>query len=193
MQEKNYFVMLIDPPWAGPTTELVAGPAVETNNGVSIGPLIQVFDIRLVVDAKAPDPQTFPPCDIHGPTKRMLLSERAIKTLERVGVDNIEYFDARVTSTHFSKVPNYKVANIVGVVSGLDLAKSDVVMGRRNRVLAIEKMVFDESRLQPHKICRLQEDIMLMVVHKDIKDAIERQGLTGFRFVRDLEWTPGMI
>ncbi len=193
MQETNYFIMLIDPPWAGPTAELISGSEIETNNGLPLGPQAQPFRIRLVVDPKAPEATLFPPCDIHGPTRRMLLSERALTIFRQAGVDNLEVFKAVVTWQDDPQPLPYQVVNIVGAVNGLDRDRSEVQMGKRDRVIGIERMVLDESRLRSHLLVRLQEHILLMVAHRRVKDAVEAAGLSGFRFVRDDQWRPGMV
>ena len=66
-------------------------------------------------------------------------------------------------------------------------------MTRKGNVLGIEQLVFDESKFEGQKICRLKERIMLLVVHKSIKEAIEEASLTGFMFVSDDEYCPSML
>ena len=193
MTDTEFYIMLADPPWAGPTAKIITGPDIMVNDGVFIGGVQKSYDIKLVVDKQAKDPSEFPACDIHGPSRTLLFSQRFINALNSLGVDNIQYFDADVVYAPTGEKLAYKVANIIGIVSGLDMARSDVTMNNQGNVLGIEEMALDEEKLKNHKICRLQEDIMLIVVHRSIKDAVEEAGMTGFMFVADDEYEPGMI
>lgn len=193
MADKNYYIMLSDPPWAGPTATVEKGPEVMVNDGVFLNDVKKGYEITLSVDKKADNASDFPPCDIHGPSRSLIFSQRFIDILNSLGVDNVQYFDADVTYAPTGEKIPYKVANIVGVVSGLDLDESEVIMSSRGSVLAIDEMCLDEKKLEGNKICRLQEDVMLTVVHRSIKEAVEDAGLTGFLFVSDEEFEPGMI
>ena len=150
-------------------------------------------EINLSVDNKAENINEFPPCDIHGPSRTLLFSKRFIDVLISLGVDNIQYFDANVTYLPTGEKYLYKVSNVVGIVSGLDMEQSDALLSPNGNVLEIEKMKFDENKLKGHKIVRLQESIMLLVVHESVKDAVEVAGLTGFLFLTDDEYEPGLI
>lgn len=193
MTDKNYYIMLADPPWAGPTSKVVKGPDIMVNDGVFLSDVKDKYEIVLSVDKKAENPAEFPPCDIHGPTRTLMFSQRFIDILNSLGVDNVQYFDADVTYEPTGEKCPYKVANIVGIVSGLDMDESEVIMSGKGNVLDIEVMSLDEEKLKGQKVVRLQEDIMLMIVHRTIKEAVEEAGLTGFLFLADDEYEPGMI
>ncbi|ATB49467.1 imm11 family protein [Corallococcus macrosporus] len=193
MAGKNFYIMLASPPWAGPTSRVISGPDIQVNDGLLLSGVQQGYSIVLSVDEKAKDASDFPPCDIHGPSRSLLFSQRFIELLEELGVDNVQYFDAEVVYAPTGQKLPYKVANIVGIVSGLDLDRSDVVMSNRGNVLQIREMRLSEDKLQGHGICRLREDLMLIVVHRRIKEAIEAAALSGFMFITDDEYEPGMI
>lgn len=193
MTDKNFYIMLADPPWAGPTCKVIKGPDIMLNDGVFIEGVHENYEIVLSVDKQAKNAHEFPPCDIHEPRGSLMFSQRFIEILNSLGADNIQYFDADVTYAPTGEKHAYKVSNIVGIVSGLDMDKSEVILSERGNVLQIEQMCLDEEKLKGNKICRLKEDIMLTVVHKSIKEAVENAGLTGFLFVADDEYEPGMI
>ena len=106
---------------------------------------------------------------------------------------NIQYFDAEVTYAPTGTNVSYQIANVLGLVEGLNLEKSAVIMSPRGNVISIERMCLDEEKLSETKICRLKEDPMLIVVHRSIREAVEEAGLTGFMFIADDEYEPGMI
>lgn len=193
MDDKNFYLMLIDTPWGGPTANVIKGPDMFVNEGVFIHDVTETYEITLSVDKQAKDVDAFLPCDIHGPSSTLIFSEQFIDLLTTLGVDNVQYLNAEVTYAPTGEKVPYKVANIVGAISGLDMDKSSVILSRQGNVLEIEEMCFDESKLLGHKIVRLQESVMHMVVHKSIKEAIESAGLTGFMFLTDDEYEPGML
>lgn len=155
--------------------------------------LAEHYEITLSVDEKAKDVGEFLPCDIHGPSRSLMFSKQFIDLLTKLGVNNIQYLNADVTYAPTGEKVSYKVANIVGIVSGLDLDQSTVISSRQGNILEIEEMCIDENKLFGHKIFRLQESIMHVVVHKSIKEAVESAGLTGFMFLADDEYEPGML
>lgn len=185
--------MLADPPWAGPTAKVMSGPDIRAYNGEPIHGIDERFEILLSVDSKAPHPINFPPLDIHGPNRTLIFSQKFIEVLAELKVTDIQYFDADVTYEPTGEKVSYKVANVLGLVEGLDREKSDLILSPQGNVLEIEHMCLDEERLLEQKIFRLQEDSMLIIVHKSIKEAVERAGLKGFMFVTDDEYEPGMI
>ncbi|SHN23614.1 hypothetical protein SAMN05216179_2697 [Gracilibacillus kekensis] len=190
----NYYIMLIDTPWAGPNTEVRNGPGLKLLNGTEVTyQVIEPFEIKLAVDDAAGDPLQFKTCDIHGPNRTTLFSKRLIELLKQHGVENVQYFDTNVVYEPTGEFYDYKMVNIIGLVKGLNEQESELLISERGTVLDIEKMVFDEEKLEGYKLCRLQEDSMLVVVHRSIKEAIEKAGLTGFLFVTDDEFEPGMI
>lgn len=193
MNDKNFYIMLADPPSAGPTQTLISGPDIMVHSGEWLEGIEAPFEIVLQVDTQAQSPLDFPPLDIHGPNRSLLFSERFIGILDKLGVETIQYLDAAVSyGPTGAKVP-YKVANIVGLVEGLNREASDLDLSPKGTVLSIEQMQLDEEKLSEQKIFRLQEDDMLIVVHKSIREAVEAAGLTGFLFVADDEYEPGMI
>jgi|GEM_PF-5480116 len=193
MSDNKFFIMLTDTPWAGPTAKVVKGPDIMVNDGVYLENAKEGYEIHLSVDEKAEDANEFPPCDIHGPGRSLMFSKRFIEILISLGVDNIQYFDADVTYLPTGAKYSYKVSNIVGVVSGLDMDQAEVFLSPRGNVIEIDRMKLDEDKLKGHKMVRLQESVSLIIVHESIKKAVEDAGLTGFLFISDDEYEPGLI
>ncbi len=200
MEEKNFFIMLVDTPWGGPTIEAISVPDLRANRGRVIGPLKEKYKLKLILTPDT-DPEEFPARDITEKAKFQIFSKKFIGILDQLQVNNIEYFDADVTYEPTGEQLDYKVANIIGVISGLDLEKSQVIYDEDDEdddeddpfILEIEKMCFDDTKMKGNKIFRLQESIMHIVVHKSIKKAVEAAGLTGFMFVSDDEFEMSML
>lgn len=185
--------MLAESEWAGPNAFVDYETPFRMDRGRVLDNAAFEFNVELLVDKLATDPSPFPPCDIHNLRSGYLFSQRLIELLERLGVDNIQYFNANVTYQNNLQKLAYKAANILGVVSALDMDASEVVLTSQGGVITIEKMVLDEARLQGHKIVRLFESVMNVIVHRSIKEAVEAEGLTGFMFVSDDKFEMGMI
>ena len=193
MNDKNFYLMLIDTPSTGPHVEVIKGPDITVNDGVSIDGVTEEYEMMLSVDRKVKNIAECSPCDIYGPSRSLIFSKRFIELLATLKINNIQYLNTDVTFSATTEKVDYKVANVVGIVSGLDLEKSTVVYSRQGNIVEIENMIFDENKLSGHKIFRLKESIMHIVVHKSIKEAIENAGLTGFMFLTDDEYEPGML
>lgn len=193
MAEKDFYIMLENAPWAGPNAVTHTGPDFAIDDGVFIADHEQLYEISLTVDKLADNPADFPPCDIHMLDSGYLFSERFIELLNNMSVDNIQYFDAKVIYEPTGLQFPYKAANVIGKVSGLDLDGSVVELSRKGNIIAIRTMKLDENKMQGQKIVRLHESVMLIVVHRSIKEAVENSGLTGFMFVADDEYDPSMI
>ena len=192
--DKNFYIMFAsNPEWAGPALVKVNEPEQRTNRGRVVDDLVGQFIYELVVDNRVDDPLLYPPLDIHETARAKLFSPKLINLLDELKVDNIQFFDADVTYAPTDEKVKYKVANIIGTISALDMNSSDIVLSPFGGVGAINKMVLDESKMKGHKIFRLKESILHIVVHKSIKEAIEKAGMKGFMFVSDDEFKRGML
>lgn len=52
------------------------------NDGIFLADIKEKHEMLLTVDGKANDPEDYPPCDIHGPSKTVMFSKRFIVTTE---------------------------------------------------------------------------------------------------------------
>jgi uncharacterized protein DUF1629 len=119
-----------------------------------------------------------------------LVSPRMREALTKAGVDNVEYFPARIKDRTTNEERPYFGANIIGLVSAMDRAKSEFRPLRRHpvRVLDISKLVVDEERCAHMGLFRLAELDLLILVDEPVKDELERQDMQGLRIVRPDEW-----
>lgn len=190
---QNYFIMIADGPWAGPTVKVVEVPEVDVTDGVFVGGVSKPFRVDLVTDLRASASEVFPPRDIHEASGFRLFSRKFIDLLKDLGVDNIEYLPAEVVDTQSGKKLDYSVANILGRINALDEAASDFVFSSSGKLIGVDKMVFDEKRIEGLTIFMLGEIPLLSVVHCSVKEAVEANGLTGFVFLSEDEYEAGMI
>lgn len=189
----DYFVMIATSPWAGPTVEVIDAPRVRTTKGKLIGKTDVPFTVELVTDTRVLPTDNFPPRDIHESPKFKLFSRKFIDALNSLGVDNIEYLPVDVTDKKTNQKMDYCVVNVLGRINALDVGESEFILSSAGGIMDVKKMVFDNDKIQGHKIFMLGEIPMLIIVHKCIKDIVESQGLTGFRFISQDEYQPGDI
>lgn len=191
MSEKNYYFMLDNRPWAGPNPKLNSGPPIRTTKGKLMDKVDENFKYDLVVEPSAEDKGKYPPCDYYATAEQALFSDTLVSILNKSGVDNIQYYDADVNFRDVN--PVYKVGNIIGKLRIVDEGRSEVNYSQSGLIMGFDKIVFDEEKASGQKIFRLGERIALVVVHRDIKEAIEAANLHGIMFVTDEEWQPGMV
>jgi len=187
----DYFVMVATSPWAGPTVEVISTPRVRTTKGKLIGETDVPFIVELVTDSRVSPTESFPPRDIHESPKFKLYSRKFINALNSLGIDNIEYLPVEVTDKKTNERMDYCVANVLGRINALDENKSEFLFSSHGGIMDVNKMVFDNNKIQEHKIFMLGEVPMLVIVHKSIKEIVEQLGLTGFRFISQDEYQPG--
>ena len=179
----HYYVMIATSPWAGPTVDVISTPNVRTTKGKVIGEISAPFNVTLITDEKAPSTEDFPPRDIHESTKFKLFSRRFMNALDTLNIDNIEYLPAIVTNQATNENLNYSVANVIGRIHALDKEKSEIQLDSHGNIMGVRKMVFDDQKIQDHKIFMLGEIPSLIIVHESVKDIVESKKLTGFRFI----------
>lgn len=114
-------------------------------------------------------------------------------TLQRAGVDNIEYAPIKVIdASHGTSSDDYRIANILGLVACLDDDNSVVkklANGKGNRVVKEFALLEDRitplpGRTEPPRLFRLAEFSYHVIAHESIKTACEVAGITGVEFIR---------
>lgn len=192
--DHNHYIMLYNPPWAGPHPERIGEADTPLNTGNRIDFVPGLFRFELRVDPKAADPSKFPPLDWHDVVGRQpLFSARMIRCLQDAGATNIDYYPAQVKYVPDGSTPSYSAANIIGSINGLDREKSEYDGDADGTVFDIQRIVLDEGRLHGVHIARLNEWPQLIIISRHLRDAIKAVNLTGITMIADDEWEPGMI
>jgi hypothetical protein len=172
-----------------PIIPIAAGPAFEGN-----------WRLGCVIDEAVPQPLIYElDGNYEGYPKPMyyeeaipVMSDEVAAVLTSAGVDNIQYFDAMlVNPVRGEKFCNYKAYNIVGVVACADMASSEL-MGTSNTTMGdidFLGLVIDERKAGAHLLFRMAENVSAVVVHEQVKAAIEASGIPGFVFYGPGEWS----
>ncbi|MCB9762118.1 MAG: hypothetical protein H6741_13215 [Alphaproteobacteria bacterium] len=190
----HYFIMMAEPGPGGPVARRTSAWAHMLTRGEPLEIDPGLFEFVIEEEPRSPPTAPGPLLDWYEPDKgHSLFSGRMREVLAGAGVDNVQYFPARVSSAVSGLSLDHQVANIIGCVDLLDLERSDLVVDEDDFVEEIFGMVFDEARAEGRRLFRLGEFESLVIVRSDVRDAIERAGLTGMCFLRDVDYEPGMI
>lgn len=152
------------------------------------------FAYELRVDRKAKAPLEFPPLDWHaGADGQLLLSKRLVALLDRLGVTNIDRYDVSVVYGPTQRSLEYTLANVIGIASVLDRAKSQFVADADGFIIELLEISIDASLCADWKFFRFQELSSLIVISTEVADAFRQEGITGVTIIAPEAWEPGII
>jgi len=109
-------------------------------------------------------------------------SHRLANVLRRAGVDSIDYYPCRLVNDADGAVyRTHQAANLLDVIYCLNREQSelDIDDEEPNEIWTIERLKLLEDRLGDSLMFRLGERRNTVIVHQIVKDAIEREELTG--------------
>lgn len=118
--------------------------------------------------------------------RMLLISNRLSMVLIEAGVDNIDFYPCRIINPLTRKVhEDYMLTNILDCIFCLDWETSRLTVADANRedIESIDEMKLIESRIESELLFRLGEEPDIVIVHKSVKDAVERAGIRGVIFV----------
>lgn len=121
----------------------------------------------------------------------LLFSDEMIGVLHKIGVTNFQCFDAVLRDTvKKTEYNNYKVINIIGLVAAANLEKSDYNTHGESALIDTDfnSLSIDESKTKGERLFRLAESVNGIVIHKDIKNALEECGIENLDFVLPEDW-----
>ena len=119
-----------------------------------------------------------------------IMSKRLKETLERSGVDNIDYFPAILTNTESGEKFDYFAFKVVGLVAATDLSNSEFTSFDGDMVVdtSFETLVIDEYKTHDFKLFRLAENISALVVNEEIKNFIENESINSLELLNPEEF-----
>lgn len=188
----KHYILIEEADWAGPTPKLLQGPDIDLTRG-RLETVDEPFEFLLEVDKQADKPLDFPPLDFAATVNQPLFSARFQAVLARAGVDNIQYFPAKVIYAPTGQEVDYQVANVIGVARALDTDASECDVDEDGFVDDFETMVLDEDKLLDLDFVRLFEMLNIIVISEKVADAINEAQLSGLRVMDPSEWEPGII
>lgn len=119
-------------------------------------------------------------------TKGLLMTYRLVQALKDNGVDNIQVYPAKLIDNNGSCISaDYNVVNIIGCIKAVDLDSSDIEMHPEfpDEIEFINSLVLDKTAIKDQLLFRLSESTQVIVANKRIKNTIEKNNLTGVKFL----------
>jgi hypothetical protein len=187
MGKAMYYVMRFDREFPKPL-KILKRPGIpgfedlRFNDGVRIKGKLPVIEFKV-------DPERLGVfTDYLGTMLRLTISARFKSVLDRIGVDNVDYYPARIVNEATGeKRDDYFQANVVGVISCLDEDKTEMEVesypGFPPMIGEISHMVLDESKISGELLFRLAEVTEIVIAHEKVKKAAEKAKLTGVVFL----------
>lgn len=120
----------------------------------------------------------------------LVMSDAMIAALMAGGVSNLQCFNALLVDP-FSAVErsDYKVVNIVGVIAAADLDKSVYrAYGTPLFDVEFDSLVIDESKARGALMFRLAENISGIIIHEQVKAALENASIPYLDFTPPEDW-----
>ena len=120
-----------------------------------------------------------------------IFSPKLIQLLSEMGVDNIEYYPVELVNHETDEIiTNYKIANILGKIECLDFENSRFERFESGALMYVKKFKVDMEKLedkkgshQTPKLFRLGEFPFIILAHEEVKALIEKEGITGVKFI----------
>lgn len=124
-------------------------------------------------------------------TTGLVFSTRLRALLAAAGVSNIDYYPVTIEDPITgTQSDDHQLANVIGRVDCIDLARSDVQRDPRlGGIEAIDALALDVTRLGPLRMVRAAEHAQVIVVHEAVRNACVAAGITGVAFFRPEEFS----
>lgn len=119
-----------------------------------------------------------------------LMSRRLANVLRENGVDNLDLYQVSLVYRDTGKRDEHFAFNLIGVVSAVDLGKSNLESHDGDNLIdtSIRGFSVDLARTHDLAMFRLAENVMTVLVHERIRDAIAAAGINTFVFVKPESW-----
>ena len=115
-----------------------------------------------------------------------LMSKSLKEAIEAAGVDNIVFLPVTLRNTDTGDVYEYFAFNLIGLVAAADAAKSKMFSYDGDYVgdTQIQGLAVDDTQTRGFLMFRLKEKFSVIMVHKSVKESIERSGIPTVKFVK---------
>lgn len=132
------------------------------------------------------------PKAMYGEKAIPVMRDDVVAVLKGCGVDNVQFFDAALHDPAKGHTyTNYKAYNIVGLIASADMSASTLMGTSDSRMLDtdFDSLVLDPAKPRGALMFRLAENVSAIVVHAQVRAAIEASGISGFSFFGPGEWS----
>ena len=113
-----------------------------------------------------------------------LLNKRVVSFLETIAPEDVQFFPAKVICKD-GELEGYQFLNVTSTIVGIDHEKSVYTkMKLLDAIGDIKYLTYKPGCMDNHKIARDAEYLSNILVTEEIKQAFERENITGVVFVR---------
>jgi hypothetical protein len=114
-----------------------------------------------------------------------LASSRVENLFRELEINNVQFFDVTIRSS-IGEINEYKILNITDKFDCVDFDLSELVLFSDGDIQRIKKLVIDSAKIPLAKKIFLLDKYptQVIIVHDDLKQSIEKEGLTGFTFFK---------
>lgn len=121
----------------------------------------------------------------------IVMTKRLLKALQEAGVDNLDIYPCVIVNeeTGFRTV-DYVAVNLIGLVSAVDIGKSNVTGGDSDHLLDtdFDGLTIDPKKAKDHLMFRLAKNTSAIVIHKSVRDHLLDKGFDMLSFVEPKDW-----
>lgn len=141
----------------------------------------------IVIKREQGNPGEYTDCLLAFGIPGFVFNSKVRTLLKSSGVENVDYYNAVVEDEVIaSEISDYKIGNILGLVSCVDIDASDLRFYKSSGAIkSIRKLILDPEKMEKAdlKLFRLAEYPQLALAHDSIKRIFEEQDVTGLSFI----------
>ena len=158
------------------------------------------LDLPLEIEFDTPYPPKPEMADILDLGSTCVFSEKIKILFNKLKLPKVQFIPTTIITNKKKRIEKeYYIFNSWNGINGID--KNDYIgdpINPRGRILNLKKFsldadVLNKISLEERLLFRLSESPILIIVHKSIKEVIENEHATGFRFYPIEKWSPSAI
>jgi hypothetical protein len=143
-------------------------------------------NVVLYMDDDHPD-ATLIPDNVFNLLELIIVSKRLKEFLAKLGIENVEYLPVTILN-HDESVgsSDHHIVHPVGLTDCLLVDECGPKWSKilKDRITHVDRLVIDEASVPENQaLVRLQHYHRVVLVRRDIAEAVEREGFTGIRWV----------
>jgi hypothetical protein len=121
----------------------------------------------------------------------IIITRPVMQALLDSGVQNLDIYSARISHPESGfETTDYVAANLIGLVSAVDLKKSNVVGGSSDLRLDtdLDGFVVDPARVRGALMFRLAENTSAVLVHESLRKPLDKASQGLLQFIEPSNW-----
>ena len=123
---------------------------------------------------------------VASPRMGLLINAKVKNIFDALNIDNVQYFKSRLIDENTNAInDDYCLINIIGKISCVDKAQSELELFPDGDIRFIDKLVLNlNDNTDYGHIFRLAEYSPLLIINNELKTALETKNVTGFKIYK---------